>query len=146
MSYQVKFRSKDLPSITLDDQKGEKLKALWFNENQRNTPVEIGDDAYLVGDIKSIVKVSAPVDYVPITKEPLRIDSNKCHAQYSIQCEINNIAREYPDWAKKIRDKRWREDMRQNLWEITQEWCDDKKGTCNCDDLQTHEQSTEIVH
>jgi len=145
MSYQVSFKSKDLPSILLDDQKGEKLKALWFNENQRNTPVEIEDDAYLIGDIKSIVKVSTPVDNDPLANQP-RIDKNKCHAQYSIQKEISNIARDYPDWAKKIKDKNWREDMRQQLWQITEEWCDDKKGVCSCDDLQTDEQSAEDIY
>lgn len=67
-----------------------------------------------------------------------------CRAQYSIQCEINNIAQslsgkksaENPDglkWPKYIGDRKWREMMRKSLWETTEQWCDYKKKTCFCE-------------
>ncbi len=128
MSYQIKFKSKEIPDITLDNLKGEKLKELWFNENKRNLPVEIEGNAYLICDIKSIIKIPYYENY-----NDNQIEDNKCRGQYSIQNEINHIAKEHKDWAKKIQNKKWREDTRQFLWTLSQEWCDFKKGVCNCE-------------
>ena len=113
MSYQIKFKSKEIPDITINNQKGDKLKQLWFNENLRYSPVEIAGSAYLLGDIKSIIKISDLDDNIYKA-----IESHHCHGQYSIQNEINHIAKELKDWSSKIRDKKWREETRQYLWTI----------------------------
>lgn len=68
----------------------------------------------------------------------------KCRAQYSIQCEINNLCQsmsgvkseDNPEglrWQKLIGNKQWRESMRLKLWEQTDNWCDHKKNVCACE-------------
>lgn len=61
---------------------------------------------------------------------------NRCRGQYSIQLEINNIAKaEGKGWGKLITDKRWREKTRQKLLKTgTDQWCDYKSGECACED------------
>ena len=62
------------------------------------------------------------------------LEARKCKAQYSIQKEINRIAlAEGKNWAKLIKDKTWREQTRAMLWQQTDQWCDDRKGTCACE-------------
>lgn len=69
---------------------------------------------------------------------------SSCRGQYSIQMEINLLAKKHgssvsddnPDgahWNKLIRDKDWREMMRQKLLEEGGKWCDYKAGTCACE-------------
>ncbi len=58
-----------------------------------------------------------------------------CNAQYSIQREINNIAKDGggAEWAKLITDKAWREQTRLRLRDSTETWCDYKANTCACE-------------
>lgn len=68
----------------------------------------------------------------------------RCRGQYSIQKEINHMAKKLsgrasednPDgvhWNVLIRDKDWREMMRQKLLEEGGKWCDYKSGACACE-------------
>jgi hypothetical protein len=62
----------------------------------------------------------------------------KCHGQYSIQREINNIIwAEYPkpeDWRPRIKSRRFRNAIKAELLRITTEWCDEDMRTCACED------------
>lgn len=133
MSYEVKFRTRDQASVSIDNEKGEKLKALWFDENQRNTPVEIANNAYVIGDIKAIVHIADPPIVDPFqTRLP---EGKQCRGEFSIQNEINKVIKdEYPGkWAKKIADKPYRESIRKKL--RSQKgvmWCDAKAQECAC--------------
>lgn len=56
-----------------------------------------------------------------------------CKAEYSIQNEINMIAKTYADWSKRIVSEKWREGVRKKLREQTEQWCDYREGTCACE-------------
>lgn len=57
-----------------------------------------------------------------------------CRGQYSIQKEINSLARASgADWPKKIRSEKWREAVRKKLRASTSEWCDYREQICSCD-------------
>ncbi len=58
--------------------------------------------------------------------------SKPCRGQFSIQKEINDLAKKYPDWAKRINDKNWREAAYQKLLTTDKQWCDYKTNTCSC--------------
>lgn len=59
----------------------------------------------------------------------------KCHGQFSIQHEINNIIKnEYPgDWTKRIRSEQFREAVRAKLRQTNITWCDFRAGECACE-------------
>lgn len=68
-------------------------------------------------------------------KTPLE-SGKRCRAQYSIQREINDIAKnEHPhDWAKYIKSTKWREATRLKLRQAKDVvWCDAKAGECACE-------------
>ncbi len=59
---------------------------------------------------------------------------NYCKGQYSIQHEINNLARSSrEDWSKRITSQKWRQSVRLKLQTQTNEWCDYKANTCYCE-------------
>lgn len=71
--------------------------------------------------------------------------NSKCKAQYSIQSEINRIAKDVsgrksddnPDgvmWMKLIGDKDWRAMIYEKLRDSDVKWCDDRRNECACDD------------
>lgn len=136
MSYAVKFRSRDLPDIIVNNVRGDKLKELWFDDDKKNTPVDIDGNAYLVGDIKAITRTSVDAEPMGLPPEHVSIlpSGKRCAAQYSIQKEINRLAQEEPDWGTKIRDKKWRQQQYQMLRsQAGVLWCDDKAQECACD-------------
>ena len=60
--------------------------------------------------------------------------AKRCRGQYSIQNEINKIAKgEGATWGKLIQDKKWREETRQKLLQTQAEWCDYKTSSCACE-------------
>lgn len=77
--------------------------------------------------------------------EQREIDAGKrCRGQYSIQLEINNIAHteggavsdlnpKGVKWSKLIKDKAWREMVRQQLRATGQQWCDYRADECACE-------------
>jgi len=145
MSYEVKFRTRDQASVTIDNEKGEKLKALWFDENQRNTPVEIAGNAYVIGDIKSITFTADPKIELPDFDQTALLEGKKCKAQYSINREILSMMKglggkvsEYnpkgKPWPKLATDPKWWQSMRDKLHAMPGvAWCDNKTGECACD-------------
>lgn len=130
MSYQISFKGFNTPSITVSDDRGKKVKDLWFG-GQKNTPIDIDGNAYLVGDIKRIEHVADPQPSRLALPEP-----DKCKGQFSIQREINNLIKDqYPkDWAKRIQSTKFREEIRKKLREQPGVlWCDYKANECVCD-------------
>ncbi len=67
--------------------------------------------------------------------EVKQYDPKVCIGQYSIQREVNNIARhEHPlAWKLKINDATFRDEAYQQLRAGNSEWCDYRAGTCYCD-------------
>lgn len=134
MSYQISFKGRGDDDLVVSTERGEKLKVLVF-DGKKDTPVDIDGDMYLIGSIKSIVQVPDPA---PKIYEPTRlIDDRKprCRGTNSIQLEINNIIKaDGRDWAKRINDKIYREQIRRQL--VAQQpdvvWCDYKADTCAC--------------
>ncbi len=129
MSYSIKLRDNSV--YTLEDIDGESLKNALITSN-KPFMVELNNDTVLSSQIISIKKnaVSEPeintYDQLPIGK--------KCRGQYSIQNEINNIARAENDkWQELIINKNWRDEVRLKLWSLNDEWCDYGKGTCFCE-------------
>lgn len=71
--------------------------------------------------------------------------NSRCKAQYSIQAEINRIAKDVsgrksadnPEgklWMKLIGDKKWRAMIYDKLRESGVKFCDDRRQECACDD------------
>lgn len=70
-----------------------------------------------------------------IFEKPALPAGPKCRGQFSIQNEINKMIKsDYPrDWAKRIRDKKFREELRQSLRQQAGVlWCDYKTEECAC--------------
>lgn len=57
-----------------------------------------------------------------------------CRGQYSIRLEINNIAKGERNWGKLIQNKAWREQVRKQLLESSEQWCDYKTNRCACEE------------
>lgn len=133
MSYQIAFRGPDVPSIQVDNNRGEKVKALWF-DGKKDTPIDIDGNAYLVGDIKRITKTPDAPLIDPFGLDRQLAAGPKCRGTFSIQREINNIIKsEGKGWAKKIRDMKYREGIRKKL--RSQKgvlWCDNRVEECAC--------------
>lgn len=121
---------KDKTEILVTPEQAEKLKDLLLEnddgfvdiDNQvirKSRVVEIRSDGLKLTDLPSF--------------EPLE-SGEKCHGRYSIQNEINQIAKtDHPDnWSKLIRDPRWREETYRQLKDISSEWCDYKTNQCYC--------------
>lgn len=135
MSYEIKFRSRDTPSITVSTERGARIKELWFDSENKSAPVDIDGNAYVLGDIKSIISMPDPPSPKPFEQGEL-IAGKVCTGQQSIQNEINLISKsDHPNnWAKLIRDTKWRETTRKKLREAKDvKWCDYRAGECACD-------------
>ena len=127
----------DERTFTIDEKNGLALIDKWTNA-PKAFPVNLGSEAISSGLIKSITPNQLPEADRPTSwlDDAKAIAAGKqCRGQYSIQLEINRIARhEYPnEWATKIQDKAWREEIRRTLLATTDQWCDHKTGTCSCD-------------
>lgn len=140
MSYEVIF--KDKTSQIVPDLTGEKLKSMVLENEQPTTPIEINGNIFRLYDVAS-VRYSATIKReLPTVSIDHLIDAaankdkhgNKCRAQYSIQREINALAKAEGNWTKLLRDKEWREKTRLELWSHKGVlWCDDKVKECACD-------------
>lgn len=119
---------------TLNEANGSSLQSA-IELAKKPFPVRIEDDMVLSSQIVSITKNKKT--QLDLPDEPALAERayTRCRGQYSIQCEINNIAKsEHPhDWSKYIKDDEWRDQIRARLLESTYEWCDYKPGKCICE-------------
>jgi hypothetical protein len=120
VSYTITLRNKQV--YTLSDQKAESLKELWATSKQ-SFVMELNGDTYKSSEIVSITKNKPTEADIPNFDNPPLPQGKMCRGEYSIQKEINNIARhDHPnDWPKYIKNKHWREQMRLQLREMTDE-------------------------
>ena len=128
MSYNVTFRDKT--SIIISNERGDKLKEILAANKPQMLDLE--GNMYRSSEIVS-VKQAIESNATLITDPFRQIEESKCKAQYSIQKEINHIALAEKNWAKLIQDTKWREQVRAQLWEQSDQWCDYKKGACACE-------------
>jgi hypothetical protein len=83
--------------------------------------------------ISSVMKGSFYDSDIADYSKPAIPSGKVCRGEFSIQNEINNIAKASGQgWAKRVMDKTWREKTRLKLRASTEEWCDAKAGTCHC--------------
>ena len=132
MSYTVHVRGGQVHS--LDDADGFDLKVRWL-EADKPFKCELGDDTITSGQIMKITKNKPTQADIPSFTQQKLASGNRCKAQYSIQLEINRLAKaEGAKWGKLIADKKWREETRKALRETGAMWCDDRAKECACDD------------
>lgn len=134
MSYKVIFR--DRTSTVIEQKRGEKLKELLLSPRPPQN-IEINGELYRASEVVAVKMAVASEDSIPTVDWqdiPVLPQGNKCQGLYSIQSEINNIAKsDYPQtWAKLIVDKKWRAEVRQKLLDSSEMWCDSKTGVCFC--------------
>jgi hypothetical protein len=122
----------------VDNEFGTDLIEAWMNSD-KSFPVDLGHEAINSSTIKSInpMRVTEAELPRPIreTHYPKLSSGKTCTAQKSIQHKLNNIAQTEggKDWAKLIKDTKWREKTRLKLWESSEDWCDYRVGTCACE-------------
>jgi hypothetical protein len=128
----------DDKQYTVDDRNGLALMEAW-TDSDKAFPVQLGNEAISSSAIKAITPQRLTMADMPQNRDykPNALPSGKiCRAQYSIQKEINNIAKDEggpKGWAKLVTDKHWREETRQKLRQPGVMWCDYKAGECACD-------------
>lgn len=133
MSYTVHVRGGEVYS--LDEADGFDLKVKWL-EADKPFKCELGDDTITSGQIMKITRNKVSQADIPSFTQAKLGEGTRCKAQYSIQVEINRLAKaEGRKWPKLIADKAWREEQRQGLLETGALWCDYRAGTCACDDV-----------
>lgn len=143
MTYTITFRNKTTAGV--DDQDGAALGALLMQPRKPDY-VEIHGNTVRTSEILAVTKNQpTQADLAPGTTLP---KGKRCRAQYSIQLEINRLARGEGGkaWPKLIRDKAWREVTRQKLRAIPGTlWCDAQANECHCDeDAPTQDQAAMI--
>jgi hypothetical protein len=96
--------------------------------------VKVNDNTIKKNAISSITPGGITETDLPYTSKQIG-SGNVCKSQYSIQLEINNIARSEggSKWSKLVTDKAWREQTRQKLRVSGALWCDSKANECHCD-------------
>lgn len=131
MSYKVTFKNRVI--IHVDSTQGLTIKGMWMAGEDLKR-FEINGNAYLVGNIASVEKSSEGGYVDPFVNEDRMIAGKMCHGKYSIQSEINNIAKGEGEkgWAKLVTDKKWRETTRKTLRSTQVKWCDYKAKECAC--------------
>ena len=144
MSYIVKLR--DGTSYKLSDEDGTSLREHWESA-KHPFPAELGEGTVLSTQIISIMREQkTEADWVPTNIDESRWveASNRCRGEYSIQSEINNIARfeggkvselnpRGLKWQKLIKSTKWREMVRLRLRTQGQRWCDYRANECSCE-------------
>lgn len=75
------------------------------------------------------------LDVWPNSKVQILTNGKRCKAEYSIQREINAIARDEggKGWARLVTDAKWREEMRLALRSTPAKWCDYRANECACE-------------
>lgn len=128
--YEVTFW--DGTSVKLDAEKGEHIYEIWMESENRSIPFEVHGNGYMLSDVKRMEQVFSREQQTERQLSPG--EKPPCKSQRSIQREIHQlIAKNYGDeWPLAVKDKKLREDMRQQLWEVDKNWCDAKAGTCVC--------------
>jgi len=135
MSYSLVLK-KTGEVIGLDDDEGASLVETW-EQAKKPFVVRVGNDSFMSNEISRITKNKddwLTSDIIERADRQLSYGS-KCRGRYSIQNQVNLIIRsDYPhDWAKKIQDKGFREQIRAALLKSQPDgWCDYKAGTCFC--------------
>lgn len=133
MSYTVTLRGGD--KYPLDESDGFDLKVKWLGA-KKPFACELGEDTIMSGQITKITRNKVTQADIPNFTQAVLGEGNRCKAQYSIQLEINRLAKsEGHKWAKLIADKSWREETRQKLRETGAQWCDYRAGECACDGI-----------
>lgn len=126
---------KDRTQIELTDDEAESFENALVSGKAEF--IRIKGELYSPKSVDRIIKSrKTEVDVDPwATEESMLPQGKKCTGQHSIQNEINQIAKnDHPnDWARLIRDKDWREETRQTLLKLNDQWCDYKANTCVCD-------------
>jgi hypothetical protein len=135
MSYTITIRGGE--TYSLDDTDGFDLKVKWL-EAKKPFPIELDDDTLMSSQIVKITKnraTEADAIQIPDFDAPVLLQGNRCRGQYSIQREINRIAKDEGgrDWAKLVKDKSWRANTRKTLRGTGALWCDYIAGECACD-------------
>ena len=124
---------KDRTEILVTPEQAEKLKDLLLDNDDGF--VDINNQVMRKSRIVEIRSDGLKLDDVPQFDQ---IESGqKCHGQYSIQNEINQIAKnEHPkEWSKLIRDPKWRNETYKHLKALSSEWCDYKTNQCYCEEM-----------
>lgn len=131
MSYKVTFKNRVI--IHVDSTQGLTIKGMWMAGEDLKR-FEINGNAYLVGNIISVEKSNEGGFVDPFANEDRMIEGKICYGKYSIQKEINNIAKGEAgkDWAKLVTDKKWRESTRKTLISTGATFCDYKAKKCAC--------------
>ena len=129
MAYKITFRNKTTKIVT--DNRGKQLGQLLMDGKVK--VVEIDEAIYRISEINSVAPCYEASSRTIL--EDHQLESTTCKGMYSIQAEINSIAKsEYPDrWAEVIRNGIWREKTRSELLSQSDHWCDSKMNVCNCD-------------
>lgn len=132
MSYEITFKGLLSPSIIVNNDRGEKVKELWFM-GKKDTPIDIDGNGYLIGDIKRITQVADPEIKDPWANSNQQLEAGDvCRGQYSIAKEIMGIASRQKNW-KLLQDKQWRKDQEARLRATGRKFCDARTGECACD-------------
>lgn len=135
MTRKYSIKTYDDLEYLIDEKNALALIEAWTNSD-KSFPVNLNGTAISSQSIKSITPgalTEADLDRVPTKRQ---LASGKiCQGQYSIQREINNIAKDEggTKWAKLIRDKQWREETRNKLRQTGEMWCDYRAKECACD-------------
>lgn len=109
--------------------------------------LSIGDELYSRKSIDKVIAggMAAADPHAWAHEAAKALADRSCHAKHSIQLAINNLALQYSgkaselnpegaSWQQLISDADWREMMRTMLHETAQQWCDDKAGSCACNE------------
>jgi len=130
----------DNREYNIDSEDAMKLIEAW-KDAERPFPVDLGGEAINSASIKTIEpravsELDTPELFRRQDEATKRLEAGtRCRGQYSIQKEINDIARQEGGrkWAKLIRDNKWREKTRLKLGETPAYWCDYRAGECACE-------------
>ena len=129
----MKVILRDKTEIYITEDQAEKLNnELMLNDNGF---VQIGNQTVRKDRIVEIRTGGLQAADIPDFNKPNLPTGKVCRGTHSIQADINRMAQdESPKgWAKLIRDKKWREEMRQLLRETGGPWCDYRASECACE-------------
>jgi hypothetical protein len=133
----------DKTEITITNAQYEKLKPVLLSGS--NTMIVLGEMMIQANMVKMVKPGGMTEADIPNFEQKALEAGTRCRGEYSIQCEINNIAQAESKtvsdlnpqglkWQKLIVDKTWREQVRQQLRAQQPEgWCDYKAGECACE-------------
>lgn len=131
----IKFYNQ--PEVIVSNEVGEKIMAeLAKPESERQKYVKIDGEMYSLANMSAVTKggyIEPDIKKVEEVFGTLPAGPT-CRGQYSIHKELIRIALSEKGGARKLKDKAWREETLEKLRASTDKWCDNKKGTCFCED------------